>query len=281
MAAVGMSRGLSPIAVGRRTAHAVLLAIGLTVLLPSPVAQANLDVAPTRLSIQDGERAATLMVINRGDAPRTFRVTVVDTEEHEDGGRELLREPRTGFPHAASMIRYSPRQATLDPGERQVVRFQVRRPADLREGEYRARVVVQTLPTARPSAEPGVAGQGVALDIEVLFAVTLPIAIVHGAPDVEVGIGGARATEDGGLEIEVNRRGARSSYGALLIYAGERAAGRPVARRHRAVVAVPLERRRFHFQDLGLSPGDRIHVVYQALEEEGGGVKAARTLTVE
>ncbi len=257
-------------------------ALAVTLLLAVSPVHAGLDVAPTRLFIDDGERAAALVVINRSDSSRMFRVIVTDTVEHEDGSRELLKTPGSEPHHAASMIRYAPRQATIAPGERQTVRLQVRRPPDLDEGEYRARVIVQTLPPAPPPSGPGEGddGDGVTIRIETLFAVSLPIAITHGQPRAEVSLEAARATEDG-LEIVVGRSGDRSVYGGLTLYAGDMADPPPLAQRDRAVVVVPLERRRFLFPDLHIPPGDSVHAVYEALEDRGGGVKSERTLIVE
>lgn len=178
------------------------------------------------------------------------------------------------------MVRYSPRQATLAPGERQVVRFQARRPPELPEGEYRARVAIQTLPSARSPREQS-SEEGVNINIEVLFAVTLPLAITQGDPSVEVGIGGARAVDEGAA-IAVERSGNASAYGRLRVYAADDGSrGEPLAERRRAVVVVPLERRLFRFPDLAVEPGDQLHVVYDALESEGGGTLAQRTITVE
>ncbi len=262
---------------GRRTGIARLLAASLLIL--PLAAMARLDVAPTRLHIDDGERAASLMVVNRAEEAKTFRVVVADTEQFEEGGHELLSEPGEGAHHAASMMRYSPRQATLEPGERQVVRFQARRPSDLEEGEYRARVAVQTLPSVQQPTDPG-EEEGVRIDIEVLFAVTLPLAITHGDPRVETAIGEVRKDEEG-LVVDIQREGERSAYGQLAIHAVEDGEpGERIALRNRAVVVVPLDRRIFRFPDVDVESGEQVHVVYEGLEDRGGGTKAARTVTV-
>lgn len=247
-----------------------------------PALLAGLDVAPARVSIADGERAAAVMVVNRSRDPVSFRVVVADALDREDGSHELLAQPGDGAHHAAAMIRYSPRQATLDPGERQVVRLQARRPDGLEEGEYRARIAVQTLPRARGPAEDRAADAdgGLQLDIQVLYAITLPLAVFHGDPSVEVDIGRARATDDG-LEVAVERAGRRSAYGRLTVYAGDSPDGEPLARRSRAVVVVPLERRLFRFADLAVEPGTTLHLVYEGIGERSGEIKASRTLVVE
>ena len=254
--------------------------VGLLSLMT--VVHASLDVAPTRITLADGERAASVMVVNRSDEVQTFRVVVADTEEFEEGGRRLLSEPGEGGHHAAAMLRHSPRQATLQPGERQVVRLQARRPAELAEGEYRARLAVQTLPRARPPRADSGGGTegGIELDIQVLFAVTLPVAIFQGSPEARTTIAGARVTDEG-LMVELERQGRRSSYGRLVLYAGDRAEGSSLARLERAVVVVPLERRVFRFRDVEIEPGSQLHVVYEGIGERAGEIKAVRTVVVE
>lgn len=261
----------------RTGGRVLLLALAAGAMGP---AAANLDVAPTRLFLEADERAARLVVVNRGERAHSFRVSVYDVREQADGERELLREPREGFPHAAGMLRYAPRQMRLEPGERQTVRFLARRPPSLPEGEYRARVAVRTLPPAQPPSHPasGEEEGEVAIRILPLQAVTLPIAVLHGSPGVEVTVAEARATAEG-LAVRVEREGRRSFYGRLRLYRGSEATGEPLAER-RAVAVVPLEERVFRFPDVAVPEGERLHVVYEALEEDSSDYRIEQTLIV-
>ena len=44
---------------------------------------------------------------------------------------------------AADLVRYSPRQVELAPGEVQTVRIQIRKPEGLKDGEYHSHLVFQ------------------------------------------------------------------------------------------------------------------------------------------
>lgn len=244
----------------------------------TPAFAAALDVAPTRIFIEDNQRSATLTVINRSDRSTTFRVNVADVLTEEDGSSTML-ETAGDEPHnAARMIRFSPRQATLGPGERQTVRIMVRRPAGIEAGESRARIAVMSLPAPEPDGQISGTEEGdLAVRIEALFGVTLPIAITHGQPQARVAFDSVEQNNQE-LQVALLREGQRSVYGRLDIHAGDSPEGELLLTRNRAVVAYPLERRVVAFEPL--PAGSQIHLVYLAFADDGGHIKASKTVTL-
>ena len=55
------------------------------------------------------------------------------------------------------MVRLSPKQITVGPGENQTVRFNLRPPADLDSGEHRSHLLLQVIPeVSEPSSSVNV-----------------------------------------------------------------------------------------------------------------------------
>jgi len=124
------------------TLCAWLLAQGL-LPLSAWAAKPVLLLHPTIVMLEGRTRAATINVVNRGDARGTFVVSWVDFAMTPEGGLRKLEQPPswTLQPH----VRYSPRRMTLDPGETQLVKIALRRSLDVSEGEYYSHFKVLTL----------------------------------------------------------------------------------------------------------------------------------------
>ena len=115
-------------------------------LLISWQASANLLINPTRVSLAHGERSTEITLINTSQVTNTYRMEWVEKQAKQGGGYDdLTDEQAARFPTSSQMIRFSPRQVTLAPNERQTVRIAVRRPSDLAEGEYHTNVVMSVL----------------------------------------------------------------------------------------------------------------------------------------
>jgi len=266
------------------------------------VGAAALELYPHRLFLDERHRSAQVSVFNRSDQPQTYRVTVADAEINRLGDLELKSpvqpaEGERGY-YGADLLRYYPRQMRLAPGEEQVIRVMARFPQSLKEGEYRAYLAVQTMPSAQEEeafTEPAEDGQ-TSVEIQTLFAITIPVAITYGRPEASVALQSVRRveTESGAsqLEVAVGRRGERGVYGSLEIYPAD--GEEPLDTLQRAVVPSSLDQRLFRLEvpDAAVQPGDRLRVVYRAFEESaqpregfhgelGGHIKAERMLTVK
>ena len=178
---------------------------------PALWAGANLVVMPTRVILEGRTRAAEVNLINNGDAPGVYRVSFTDSEMNGQGElRDRLEPPWS----AKGLVRHAPRTVTLAPGASQVVRLQVRKPEGLPEGEYRSHLLFQAVPNATPAAE---AGQGLAMEVQAVMAVSIPVFVRHGA------LTGACALENPALSpdrrrltVTIARQGPCSTYGDLV-----------------------------------------------------------------
>ncbi|MCG5541420.1 MULTISPECIES: hypothetical protein [unclassified Halorhodospira] len=276
--------------------------LGLGVLLGSLTikASASLQMLPQRLFLDDQSRSAQVEVFNRSGETQEYRVIVADEAVEEDGSTELIDPVEPGAEddrahYGADFLRYHPRQMTLAPGENQTVRVMARVPDGVDPGEYRARLAVRTMPSRdqQAFAEDELDDDEIALEVETLFAMTIPVAILHGEAEAEPRIASAQwvAAEGDGdprLDVAVEREGERGAYGSLEVYDAENP-DEPLWVRNRAVVSSAMEQRTFGFtaDNPAIEAGDEVRVVYRAFDdpedgfgEAGGHVKTERTLKV-
>jgi len=197
-------------------------ALGLAIGTAFP-AMADILVAPTRIILEDRDRAAELTVVNKGTERQIFRVLVENRRMLEDGSFESAVETRPGELFAKEMVRYAPRRVTLEPGERQTIRIMARRRADLPDGEYRSHLRLMSAPeNAGLSAAAASATQGDQLSISLvpIRSITIPVIVRKGALDADVDISQAwlePGAAGSSLVVRLNRAGNRSSFGHLRI----------------------------------------------------------------
>lgn len=179
--------------------------------------------SPTRVVIEGRERAAVVKIINPDDATNRYRISLVNIRMDEHGQRREVAAPTPEETEVLEMIRFSPRRATLEPGEWQTVRIMVRKPGDLAPGEYRAHLkVVPTAPDQMSRDGGGESPEKMSVNLNVLFAVTIPVIIRHGEGSVEL-VPDKPALElpegqSAFLETRLNRTGAHSAFFDICAY---------------------------------------------------------------
>lgn len=192
-------------------------------LLFSWQASANLLINPTRVSLAHGERSTDVTLINTSQVTNTYRLEWVEKRAKEGGGYyDLTEEQAAGFPTASQMIRFSPRQVTLAPNERQTVRLAVRRPSDLVEGEYRSHLMFRALPPQRNPDSPGRA-DGASTAINIVLSFAIPVVVRQGLPDYNLDMSGAQiafspASQQGQVAVNLTRSGKHSTVGDVEAY---------------------------------------------------------------
>lgn len=265
-----------------------LLALGLPAQTPPPPADGGIGdllVAPTRVVFEERKRSAELNLSNIGQARATFRISLVRMEMDEMGGiKELPFDP--GTENLRSLFRFSPRQVTLDPRESQTVRIQVRKPAQLPEGEYRLHMTFRAVPPDAPVPAPQTAAEaskGIAIKLTPIYGIAIPLIVRHGKTSASVSM--AEPTLDaknGVLRFRLNRAGNQSVYGdlkaTLLAPSGPKvlaeASGLAVYTPNTGrTVALPLQGGR------SLPSGSRLHVTYSQPALDGGRLLAETVMT--
>jgi len=149
----------------------VLSAVPLSAWAAKPI----LLLHPTIVTLEGRTRAATINVVNRGDARGTFVVSWVDFEMTPEGGLRKLAQPPSWSlqPH----VRYSPRRMTLEPGETQLVKVALRRNLDVKQREFYSHFKVLTLAADVPddSADLNTGGAVGSVNIVARSAMAIPV----------------------------------------------------------------------------------------------------------
>jgi P pilus assembly chaperone PapD len=241
----------------------------------------DLMIAPTRLVFEGRKRTAEVSLSNTGTSRATFRVSLIRMEMDERGG--FNEKPLdTGSENMQSLFRFSPREVTLDPQETQLVRIQIRKPADLLDGEYRLHMVFRGIPPAVAPAPPSAeAPKELSFNLMPIYGIAIPLIVRHGETSAKASISDpAFDATTKTLLFKLNRSGNQSLYGdlsATLLSAGggstvlAKANGLAVYTPNPSrLVSLPIER--------PLPPGSRVRITYSL--PEGGALQAEATLTL-
>ena len=177
-------------------------------------AGADLMLHPTRLVFDKNQRAAQIELINNGSQPATYRISLVNRRMTEGGRFEAADSATPDERFADAMLRFSPRQVTLQPGTAQTVRVMLRKPAELADGEYRSHLQFDKLPDAEGSASienQGAAAKGIGVVLNALVGASVPVIVRHGATGASVSLTSLALQRDGAqhrcLALQFEREG--------------------------------------------------------------------------
>jgi hypothetical protein len=181
-------------------------------------------VAPTRIVFEGRTRSSSVKVVNSGTKKTTYRITFKDMRMNENGTYEDVKEALPDDKSAKNMVRFSPRQVVLKPGESQTVRLLLRKKKGLPEGEYRSHMLFTALPSEGAGANiESLAGDkgDVKLKLIAIFGVTIPVIVRHGkgSAAAEMADLKIKEPEEPGsskfLSIRINRLGNQSLFGDI------------------------------------------------------------------
>jgi fimbrial chaperone protein len=201
----------------------VLKSFLFLLLVASNSLHASMLISPTRAAINDRERSAEIILINNGDKTKTYRLGWKQQRALPEGGYEELDELQSkNFATASNMLRFSPRQVTLKPNERQIVKLGVRRPKDLPDGEYRSHLLFMALPTEdKVEQSSGAAG----VQLKLLLNYSIPVFVRKGKLNYDVVINEAhidRKEKADGTQYKIvvafERSGIHGTYGSIQAY---------------------------------------------------------------
>jgi len=212
-------------------------AVAAAALLAPTLAHADLMLYPTRVVMTGTQRGAQVEIINRGTGPETYRINIVNRRMSETGEIVEAAEAGPGEQFADTMLVYTPRQVTLQPGESQTVRVSVRRPAGLADGEYRSHLQFDRVADAAGAADLESVGRPeagqVAIVLQALIGASIPVIVRQGQTSATVSLGNLELIPAQGdakplLAFTFNRQGNQSVYGDVLATYVPAAGGKPV-----------------------------------------------------
>jgi len=269
---------------------ALLLLTGLSSNLQ---AAGNLMVTPTRIVFEQRDRSAQITLINQSDKTSSYRISFVRQYMTEDGQFLPVEEGEPGL-FSDPMIRFSPRQVSLPPGQSQVIRLALRRPADMADGEYRSHMLFQALPEPSSTNVEALTQQkpeGISIELVPIVGISIPVIVRHGELHSAVTLSNARIVSGGQsgsaakVSVDINRDGNSSAYGDLRVtFTPEGAAPIVIAQANSVAVYANMPNRRFEMPlnlpaDLKLENGE----VDLAFLKPGANEKSgtlARTLII-
>jgi len=207
-----------------------VLALGIVLSLNFGISKAfaqsagDLIVAPTRVVFEGRARSAQLSIANKGSSTATFRISVVNMKMAKDGSMSEISRPQEGQLFAEKLFRFSPRQVTLQPGASQAIRLLLRKPKNLKDGEYRSHLFMRALPSdAGQSIEQTAAQTDVQIKLIPIFGITIPIIVRQGKVEMTSTLSELKVTAAypsdklQRLKFNINRQGNRSVFGDLTI----------------------------------------------------------------
>ncbi len=266
------------------------------VLLASRAAASDLTVTPTRIVFEGRDRAAQVHLVNRGDKPAVFRIEFVQMRMDENGGMSEIESPNERELFADALVRHSPRQVQLGPGEGQNIRLLLRKPESLAPGEYRSHLLFYAIPDAAAGndieREAAVEKEGFSVDIRAIYRISIPVIVRHGDLPVsfsmtELSLVKSESRERAAtLRLRIDRDGRRSIYGDLDVYYRPKGGGDSRLLHHmKDFVLYTSSDTRVLETELVLPAGvvldgGEIHAVYSEKSGQGRSVLAERRIVL-
>lgn len=189
-------------------------------------AAAQLMVSPTRIVFEGSERTDQVNLINNGTDTGRFRISFVRRKMLESGQIEAIEEGEPGM-YSDDMVRFAPRQVTLQPGQSQTVRLMLRKKGGLEDGEYRSHLMFQSLPDPAASDIEELTSsdaKGVTVQLIPVVGITIPVIVKQGQLDSTVSLSDFEIKQsntvkgESSLSMKINRTGNESAYGDIRVY---------------------------------------------------------------
>lgn len=204
--------------------RALCFLLFIATLLVSYSSTAALLITPSRVVFEDRTRSEQVTLTNKGDETATYRISFVRKNMTEDGKFVTIamdENDKDGM-YSDTMVRYSPRQIVLAPGQSQVVRLLLRKPRGLADGEYRSHLLMQALPKVTSTdVSKAVEGDadGIKIEITTVVGISIPVIVRKGSLNADLNITNLRyvkatdSKEKPYLAFDMNRTGNQSVYG--------------------------------------------------------------------
>lgn len=198
--------------------------IGITLAALPLAAEAQLQIAPTRVILEKHSNTAQLLLVNRGMKEAAYQITVENRRMLTDGS--MVRAPVQNGDElfAAEHIRFSPRKIVMAPGAHESVRISTAI-GNLEPGEYRSHLRVVAAPTQHARRLPKVvtnrSQDAISIKIVAVRSLTIPIIVRVGELSAEVELDDVDVSQidqgDHRLVARLTRSGSKSSFGDLHV----------------------------------------------------------------
>ncbi len=180
----------------------------------------SLQIHPKRIVFEGDVRTQEIHLTNRGSNTTTVRLSWQRLSMKPNGGFASVPPGEDGM-FSDPLVRFFPRQVALPPGEKQVVRLLLRKPADLAMGEYRSHLAFTPLPDGNAGLDAESLGRedsALGTRLTAVVSVTMPVIVRHGRLEAAARIDRLQldTTHDPVLSMVLSREGETSVYGDLV-----------------------------------------------------------------
>ena len=188
-------------------------------LLAAQNTLANISIFPYNVDFQENskKRVQSIRVINTSDKPQTYRVSVINFTQDENG---KLTEVADHNYSAKKHLAWSPRQFTLKPNEVQTINLARKSLSDLKDGEYISHFKVSEVEVKRPDEVKNKQENPdtVSMNLRALFAVTIPVTIEKGKTGIrKTSVVSYNNVDGNKVNISLKREGNISSHVNVVI----------------------------------------------------------------
>jgi hypothetical protein len=171
---------------------------------------ANLMITPTRISFAERDTTAKVYIINTSNEEKTYRLIWTEKIAKSEGGytnyNGLL--PTSLSP----MMRMSPSQVTLKPGEKQVVKLAVRKPKGLKSQEYRSHLLFQALPNQKLASD-----KELGISLNMILSYSIPVILKYGSDLPQLAISDVNVAREQ-ISFNFKHKGDFSAFGDVAVY---------------------------------------------------------------
>jgi len=208
----------------------------------------DLLITPYRVVFEGGKNIEELTVANTGTDTARYSIGFLQYKMMEDGVLKLIEEPEGGVLFADRYLRFFPRAITLAPNEAQVVRVQVRTPANLEPAEYRSHLYFRSIVDEQPDMGEQ---SDTLLRIQLIpvYGISIPLILRVGELNVQANISDIVYNEnigsDANIEFNLLREGTMSTFGIVEItHTSEEGQKTLIGRANGVAVYTPLSSRK-------------------------------------
>lgn len=201
----------------------ITLVLFLSLSITSIFGQGNLLVTPVRVIFDNGKVREDLNVSNIGKDTAVYMVSFLHYTMLQDGSFKELAKNDTTLTFADEYLRIFPRKVTLPPNESQTIRLQLRKPTDMKPGEYRSHLYFRAEKNLNPIGmkDPKIDSTKMAVRITPIFGISIPVIIRTGNLNLTMKLSDVSlsAVNDSTsrLKVSIRREGEKSSYGNLRV----------------------------------------------------------------
>lgn len=200
----------------------ILCALLLGLFTTRSIAQeqgGRVDITPQKVILNPRDRGGDFTLLNLSDTSSLIRIETINYRQKEEGGYTLLSGPLNPVFDPEKVLRLSPRQFTMPSGGQQKVRFSIRKPADLPDGEYRFHIKAIRQGTPKTDT-PTKDSQAVGMAVNV--GVIIPVIVRHGNVSAQATLSDVKYVAANGqgapqMNLTINRSGNASTIGTLKV----------------------------------------------------------------